>query len=199
MKSCNLMKKLDCMIHSVRFICVLDTNVIYPIEIRDLLFWFAHYDLYTPKWSEHIFEEWANVMRRKGVSEEEVSKRTKKANLAFPDAFVPNYSELIPGLKLPDKNDRHVLAAAIKTNANVIVTNNIKDFPKDYLLSFGLSAKTADDFLTDIIDLNPERATKAFKEMVLYRRKPDLDEFEVLDRLRNRGLKDTADFLHSQL
>ena len=187
------------MIHSVRFICILDTNVIYPIEIRDLLFWFAHYDLYTPKWSEHIFDEWADVMKRKGVSKEEISKRLARANLAFPDAFVSNYSGLITGLELPDKNDCHVLAAAIKTNANVIVTNNIKDFPKEYLSSFGLSAKTADDFLTDIIDLNPEEAIKAFKEMVLYRRNPDLDEFQVLDILRNRGLKDTADFLHSQL
>lgn len=187
------------MIHSVRFICVLDTNVIYPIEIRDLLFWFAHYDLYTPKWSEHIFDEWMDVMKRKGVSEGEILKRTTIANLAFPDGLVPNYSALIPGLQLPDPKDCHVLAAAIKTNANVIVTNNIKDFPKEYLSSFGLSAKTADDFLTDIIDLNPDEAVRAFKEMVLYRRNPDLDEFEVLDILRNRGLKDTADFLHSQL
>ncbi len=123
------------MIHSVRFICVLDTNVIYPIETRDLLFWFAHYDLYTPKWSEHIFDEWEDVMRRKGVSEVEISKRTKRANLAFPDTFVSNYSGLISGLELPDQKDRHVLAAAIKTNANVIVTNNIKDFPKEYLSS----------------------------------------------------------------
>jgi len=79
------------MIHSVRFICILDTNVIYPIEIRDLLFWFAHYDLYTPKWSEHIFDEWAAVMKRKGVSKEEISKRLARANLAFPDAFVSNF------------------------------------------------------------------------------------------------------------
>ncbi|SFN30358.1 MULTISPECIES: PIN domain-containing protein [Salegentibacter] len=187
------------MIHSVRFKCVLDTNVIYPIEIRDLLFWFAYYDLYTPKWSEHIFDEWKDVMKRKGVEESVASKRAEKANLAFPDAMVNNYSALIPNLTLPDPKDCHVLAAGIKTNANVIVTNNIKDFPKEYLASFGLSAKTADDFLTDIIDLNPEQAVEAFKEMVLNRRNPDLNEFEVLDILRNRGLKDTADFLHSQL
>lgn len=187
------------MIHSVRFICVLDTNVIYPIEIRDLLFWFAHYDLYTPKWSEHIFDEWATVMERKGVVPEEVKKRLDKANLAFPDALVNNYSGLISGLNLPDPKDCHVLAAAIKTNANVIVTNNIKDFPKDYLSSFGLSVKTADDFLTDIIDLNPEEALKAFKEMVLNRRNPDLDAYQLLDILRKQGLTDTANFLHSLL
>lgn len=187
------------MIHSVRFKCVLDTNVIYPIEIRDLLFWFAYYEMFTPKWSEHIFDEWKDVMIRNGISEEEASKRVERANIAFPDALVANYSGLINSLELPDPKDRHVLAAAIKTNANVIVTNNIKDFPKDYLASFGLTAKTADDFLTDIIDLNPEQAVKAFKQLVLNRRNPDLDEFQVLDILRNRGLKDTADFLHSQL
>ncbi|UAM97218.1 PIN domain-containing protein [Polaribacter litorisediminis] len=187
------------MIHSVRFKCVLDTNVIYPIEIRDLLFCFAYYDMFTPKWSEHIFDEWKDIMSRKGVSLEESSKRANRANQAFPDALVNNYSGLISSLKLPDPKDRHVLAAAIKTNANVIVTNNIKDFPKEYLASFGLTAKTADDFLTDIVDLNPDLAVKAFKELVLNRRNPDLDEFQVLDILRNRGLKDTADFLHTQL
>jgi len=187
------------MIHSVRFKCVLDTNVIYPIEIRDLLFWFAYFDMYTPKWSEHIFDEWKDVMMRKGVSAEEANKRVERANIAFPDALVKNYSGLINSLELPDPKDRHVLAAAIKTNANIIVTNNIKDFPTDYLASFGLTAKTADDFLTDIIDLNLEQAIKAFKQLVLNRRNPDLDEFQVLDILRNRGLKDTADFLHSQL
>lgn len=139
------------------------------------------------------------VMSRKGVSLEESNKRANRANQAFPDALVNNYSGLISSLQLPDPKDRHVLAAAIKTNANVIVTNNIKDFPKEYLASFGLTVKTADDFLTDIVDLNPDLAVKAFKELVLNRRNPDLDEFQVLDILRNRGLKDTADFLHTQL
>lgn len=187
------------MIHSVHFTCVLDTNVIYPITTRDILFWFAHYELYTPKWSKHIFDEWASVMRRKEVPDHEILKRTNKANLAFPDAFVTNYEDLIDALKLPDEKDCHVLAAAIKTNANAIVTNNIKDFPEDYLSSFGLSAKTADDFLTDIIDLNPEKAISAFKEMVLYRRNPNLDEYEVLDVLRKNELKATADYLHALL
>src|SRR5690606_12636488 len=139
------------MVHSVRFTAVLDTNVIYPVIIRDLLLWFAHYDLYTPKWSAHIFDEWKQVMMRKGVSEEEASRRVHAPNLAFPDAFVLNYEEIIPNLTLPDPNDRHVLAAAIKANANLIVSNNIKDFPEEYLNAFGLTIKTADDFLTDII------------------------------------------------
>lgn len=185
------------MIHSIRFTCVLDTNVIIPIEIRDLLFWFAHEDLYTPKWSKHIFDEWEEVMRRKNVSEEEIKKRIGWAKLAFPDAMVENYEVLIEGLTLPDEKDRHVLAAAIKTNANIIVTNNLKDFPEDYLSTFGLSAKNGDDFLTETIDLNQKVAVNSFRKLVLNRLNPDLGEYEVLDCLRRNGLNDTADYLHA--
>lgn len=187
------------MIHSVRFKAVLDTNVIFPVVIRDLLFWFAYYELYTPKWSSNIFDEWKEVMMRKGVSEEEAIKRTNVANKAFPDALVLNYEGLIDKLDLPDIKDRHVLAAAIKTNANVIVTNNLKDFPNAYLDTFGLKAINADDFLTDIIDLNQSTAIKAFRELVLNKKNPEMDEYQVLETFRINGLEDTANYLHSLL
>ncbi len=187
------------MIHSVRFTVVLDTNVIYPLAIRDLLFWFAHYDLYSPKWSNTIFQEWKRVMIRKGVSELEAEKRIQVANKAFPDAEVLNYEGIIGTLSLPDPNDCHVLAAAIKINADLIVTNNLKDFPSEYIQTFGLAVKTADDFITDIIDLNHDTAIAAFKELVLNKRNPDLTEFQVLNLLRRVGLKDSADYLHTLL
>ena len=106
------------MIHSVRFTCVLDTNVIYPLWIRDLLLWFAHYDLYTPKWSKHIFDEWNEVMTRKGISEEDRSKRIYVVNEAFPDAMVENYEPLVEMLDLPDEKDKHVLAAEARKRTN---------------------------------------------------------------------------------
>ncbi len=187
------------MIHSTKFTCVLDTNVIYPIAVRDLLFWFAHYELYTPKWSIHIFDEWKKIMERKAVPAEEILKRVDKANKAFPDALVNNYEILIDSLHLPDPKDRHVLAVAIKANANLIVTNNLKDFPEQLLAPYGISAKSADDFLTDIIDLNHEKAIEAFRKLVMNRRNPDLDEYQVLDALRKNGLTETANYLHALL
>ena len=92
-----------------------------------------------------------------------------------------------------------MLAAAIKTNANVIVTNNLRDFPNSYLEQFGLTAKNADNFLADIIDLNPETAVEAFRAMVVGRKNPPVDDYEMLDILRNNGLKQSADYLHSQI
>jgi hypothetical protein len=81
----------------------------------------------------------------------------------------------------------------------LIVTNNLKDFPSTTLDAYGLSAKSADDFLTDIIDLNQELALEAFLKMVFNRTHPDMDEYMVLDSLRGNGLRDTADSLHRLL
>jgi len=185
------------MIHSVRFTCVLDTNVIYPLWIRDILLWFAYYDLFTPKWSKHICDELFNVMKRKGESDEEIQKRIDVMNKAFPDALVHNYEPLIPTLELSDNKDNHVLAAAIKTNASLIVTNNLKDFPSDYLSGFSLSAKCADDFLTDIIDLNHETSVRAFRELVVRKKNPTFDEYHILQIFRRNGLTETANYLHA--
>lgn len=185
------------MIHSARFTCVLDTCVIYPIDIRDLLLWFAHFDLYTPKWSQLIFEELFKVMLEKGMSIEKAKEQIQRINVAFPDAMVTNYEKIIDTLSMPDRNDCHVLAAAIKSNANLIVTNNLKDFDNEYLSKFGLFAKNADDFITDTIDLNPELAKEAFTTMVAHRTNPSVDEYQVLNILRNRGLVNSANYLHS--
>ncbi|WP_228063733.1 hypothetical protein [Faecalibacter rhinopitheci] len=66
-----------------------------------------------PKWSANIFDEWKEVMIRKGVSEQEANKRTNIANLAFPDALVLNYDGIINQLNLPDEKDR-LLTSSIR-------------------------------------------------------------------------------------
>lgn len=199
MTSWTLTGKSDYMILNSGYTAVLDTNVIFPAAIRDILFWYAHYDLFTPKWSKNIFDEWKEVMIRKGVSEDEASKRVNIANKAFPFALVKNYESLIKQLELPDPKDRHVLAAAIRTKADVIVTNNLKDFPQDYLNNFGLNVLDPDSFLTEITELNQETAVKAFKELVYYKRNPEMDEQSVLESLKKHGLIGTANCLHKLL
>jgi hypothetical protein len=136
-------------------------------------------------------------MIEKGMPYEKATKQIERINEAFPDAMVKNYEELIPTLSLPDQKDCHVLAAAIKSDANLIVTDNLKHFDSDYLAKFGLYAKSADDFITDTIDLNPILAKEAFMTMVAHRTNPSLDEYEVLNILRNRGLVNAAHYLHS--
>jgi len=193
------MKLRDFMTHRGKLTCMLDTNVIFPVEIRDILFWLAHYELYTPKWSRHIFDEWTMVMRRKGIPEDEIVKRTTKANRAFPFALVTNYQSLIHTLALPDMKDRHVLAAAIRCKADLIVTNNIKDFPPDALTPFGLSVKNADEFLAVLIASNRETAILAFRQLVMHRTNPNMDEYGVLEAMRRNGLQETSGLIQNML
>lgn len=90
-----------------------------------------------------------------------------------------------------------MLAAAIRANADVIVTDNLRDFPQDCIDEFDLEVRTTDDFLTDIIDLNHDIAVEAFRDLVLHKRNPPMDEYGVFNGLRKVGLKNTVDFLHS--
>ncbi len=62
-------------------------------------------------------------------------------NKAFPDAIVEKYESLISSFQLPDEDDCHVLAAAVRCNADVIVTSNLKDFPEKYLNEFEIEAQ----------------------------------------------------------
>ncbi len=187
------------MIHDVNITAILDTNVIYPIIKRDILFWFAHYELYTVKWSNHIFDEWKNLMLRKGVDEREAFKRVNVANKAFPNALVRNYHNLIKTVNLPDPNDRHVLAAAIKSHAHVIVTENLKDFPDEVLSEYGLKAISADKFLTKLIEIEPVIAVDAFRDMITTKNNPRVRELELLAILRRNGLVNSAGYLSDLL
>ena len=123
------------MIYSPRFTAILDANVVFPAPLRDYLLSLAELNLYKPKWTEEIQEEWIKslLVKRKDISRNSLESTKNAMNLAFPDSNITNYKSLIKSLTLPDKKDRHVLAAAIKSKADVIVTFNIKDFPVDYL------------------------------------------------------------------
>jgi hypothetical protein len=70
--------------------------------------------------------------------------------------LVTNFEDLIPSLVLPDPDDRHVLAAAIRTSADLILTFNIKDFPAELLRPYGIEACHPDPFLVDQLDLDPQ-------------------------------------------
>ncbi len=118
------------MIHSPKFAAVLDACVLYPAPIRDLLLNLAELDLFKPKWTSFIQDEWLRnlLSNRKDLTREQLNKTIAAMNRAFPDSLVEHFEPLIDSLELPDPKDRHVVAAAIRVNADVIVTANLKDF-----------------------------------------------------------------------
>ena len=136
---------------------LLDTCTLVPGPIRHILLESASANLFTPLWSDKIFEEWQFVALK---SSEQASEAVKIEILLIRDKWV-NY--LVPGNKaleealfLPDGNDRHVLAAAIVGRAELLVTNNLKDFPSRILSKYGLSRRSIDSFLWELFAEAPE-------------------------------------------
>ena len=185
------------MIHSPKFIAVLDACVLYPAPIRDLLLNLADFDLYSQKWTDKIQEEWTRnlLLNRPELTPFQLQKTTDAMNMAFPDSIVKNYESIIPAVNLPDSGDCHVLAAAIRCSAEVIVTANIKDFPKEYLSQFDVEAQHPDSFISNLIDLNSEKAFKAFQQQVSNLKKPPLTDVQVLENLKKVGLELSSDKL----
>ena len=142
---------------------VLDACVLYPAPIRDLLLHMANEELYRPKWSDQIQEEWVRnlLINRPDLSFRQLQQTTQAMNRAFPDATVREYEVLISTLELPDADDRHVLAAAIHGQASLIVTANLKDFPPLYLRSLGIAAQHPDAFIAQFFESNPADVLRA--------------------------------------
>jgi hypothetical protein len=103
---------------------------------------------------------------------------------------------LIGGLKgLPDPDDAHVIAAAVKTRASVIVTDNLRHFPESVLVPLDLEAKTTDTFVADTIDLDAGRAVAAIKRMRMRFGKPEKTAEVLLLDMEAAGLTQTVDVL----
>ncbi len=106
-----------------RFTAMLDANVLYPFLVRDVLLSLAEAGLYRPVWTAEINAEWSeNLIAGKPEREAAIKATIEAMNEAFPEAVTTGYEDLIPSLTLPDNDDRHVLAAAIRSGASVIVT-----------------------------------------------------------------------------
>lgn len=131
-----------------RYTAVLDANVLFPQLKRDILLRFFEADLYRARWTEEIQQEWLGHARAKFPSKANSLDRTDALmRQHFESAWVNGHSRFIQTVELPDPNDRHVVAAAIKCGAQYIVTENIRDFPTEILAEFDIERGTADTFL----------------------------------------------------
>jgi hypothetical protein len=113
-------------------------------------------------------------------------------NLNTRDCLITGYDNLIPVLQLPDPNDRHVLAAAIIGRCDVIVTQNIKDFPDEELNNYGIEVQHPDEFLCNHLNLAPGLFCSAIRKVRKRLKKPPFTSQQFLEMLTRQGLVATA-------
>ena len=152
------------------FSALLDTCVLVPSRARDVLLEIASTGAYRPLWSTEILTELDRTLRlllgKRGTPPEEIdaylTRLFRQLETAFPDALVTGWEPLAATIRLPDPDDRHVVAAAWAGRADVIVTDNLADFPPDALPP-PLFRQSLDDFLLDSLDLYPAQAIAAVR------------------------------------
>ncbi len=141
---------------TVRLRVLLDACVLFPTVLREVLLGCAAQGLYEPRWSARILEEWARATVKLGPGAEAIARgEVAVAKAQFPFAMVAANPGLEARLWLPDPNDTHVLVAAVAGSADVILTMNAKDFPRDVLAEEGLLRTDPDNFLLGLWESAP--------------------------------------------
>ena len=169
---------------------VYDANILYQAPLRDLFIRLAQAGLVRARWTDTIHDEWlGNVLKdNPQLSPERLARTRTLMNEAVRDCLVTGYEDLIESLTLPDPDDRHVLAAAIRAGAGVIVTYNLADFPAGALARFDIEAQHPDDFLISLLDAAPGAVCAAVKRQRESLRNPPKTAEELLATLEAQGL-----------
>jgi predicted nucleic acid-binding protein len=160
-----------------RFTAFVDAGSLASALKRNLLLSLAEAEFFRLRWSARVLDETEGaiheILSKKGV--EDAADRAKRARESMEAAaMVEDYASFEPAASgLPDPDDAHVVAAALKTQAAMIVTENLKDFPAKILSALNIEAKSADEFIADTIALNPGRAVPAIRRMRERFKKPE--------------------------
>lgn len=180
-----------------QFTVLYDACVLYPAPLRDLLMHPALTDLFRAKWTDAIHDEWMrNVLKDcPDLTPAQLQRTRELMNAHVRDCLVTGYEDLISALTLPDPNDRHVLAAAIRAGVDVLLTFNLDDFPADVLGKYGIEALHPDDFLTSQLELAPHLVCTAAKRQRESLKNPPLTVEQYLASLERQGLAQTVSAL----
>jgi predicted nucleic acid-binding protein len=176
-----------------KFTVIYDACVLYPAPLRDTLMRLALTDLFKAHWTDDIHREWIRAVLRQGKHTEQRLERTRDLmDRHVRDAKVTGYESLVESLELPDPDDRHVLAASIRTNADAIVTFNQRDFPESALSPYGIETLHPDDFIFYQIDMAPSVCCYEIRQQRLDLKNPAITVDEFLAVLQKQQLPQTV-------
>ena len=168
----------------MKTVAILDACVLFPMPLRDTLLRIAERGLYRLHFSQEILDETTkNLVKQNRMTLKQAAKYQECMKQFFPESVVEGYESLIP-LMSNDPKDRHVLAAAVSIKADIIVTSNLKDFPRESLQPFGIQAQHPDLFLIDLFsNYGVDIAIDILKQQVEDLKSPPMTLKELIERL----------------
>jgi predicted nucleic acid-binding protein len=183
-----------------RRVALLDANVLYPARLRDLLLRLAIDGQFQARWSDRILDECFDnlLIDRPDLPAAHLERTRRLMVTALPDAMVKDYEDRIEAAELPDPDDRHVLAAAVTAHADVIVTDNLDDFPPTALPS-SLKAESPDDFVASLILADVDAVAAVVEHQAASLRNPPMTVEELLEGFNEVRLTRTVAALRGVL
>lgn len=179
-----------------KFSIIIDTNVLYSAPLRDILLRLAEKETFSVHWSEHTLTELKrNLSDTNGMPNDKIENLIDKITTAFPDACVSNPD--IDPIKLTAEEDKHIVAAAIQSHAEVIVTQNISDFPESELSLYNIEAQTPDEFLVHHFTLEETKTVRTVSELLKDLTNPPYSPEEYLTILEQVGAVAFAQLLRA--
>lgn len=139
-------------------VAIYDACILYPFHLRNIVVQAAVDGLVDARWTDAIHDEWMRnlLANTPGLSAKRLATTKQLMNIALPEATVGGYEKHIQTVKLPNPDDRHVVAAAIEAGASMIVTWNLRDFPVGELRKHGLAQQSPDAFLVGLYGQKPD-------------------------------------------
>lgn len=179
--------------HTSAFTAVYDACVLYPAPLRDFLIRLALTGTFRARWTARIHDEWTRAVLRSRPELAGALARTRSLmDEAVSDCLVEGYEALAAGIELPDPDDAHVVAAAVRCGANVIVTFNLKDFPRSQLQPLGIDVQHPDEFADYLFDLHPDAVLEAARKQRTSLKAPPVSAERYFDVLLRQGLTRTV-------
>ena len=177
---------------------LLDTCVLYPTVMREMLLGTSKIAGWTPMWSEQILEEWARAARKVGPTGE-IQARAEIALLraTWPRSEISDVPSLDTRIWLPDLNDRHVLAAAIAGFADLLITLNTRDFPRATLFEEGLDRLDPDTLLVKAHNNSPVQVSGIANEILMEARRLSGQKWDIRNLFKKARLPKLAKILAS--
>jgi hypothetical protein len=150
--------------------------------------------IFRAHWSDKVHDEWIrNLLKnRPDLTPDKLHRTRQLMDKALPDALVTGYEHLIDSIELPDRDDRHVLAAAVHCRASVIVTLNLGDFPVQALGKFSIEAQHPDDFVLVLLENFPDLVADAARTHRMSLKNPAKTRDAYLAGLDEQGLLKTV-------
>ena len=189
-----------------RYTALIDACTLVSVWRRNLLLSLAEAEFFRIRWSESILTETRTALikmaRERDLEDAEArgERAIKAMQAAFPEAMVEDFKLLGSAqFGLPDPGDEHVIAAAVKTQAQALVTENLKDFPVEILGQLNIEARSADDFIADTVALEEGCAIAAIRKMRGRLKRPEMSPEDFLRALEANNLFETASVLTPHL